>query len=906
MLNIKDNYLNEYNKVNDKNMSFNQFLAKKSFDIIYDSNLFDKEFYIKHYFDSENIFDLINHYLNYGVKNNTQPNAFFDSTWYFNFYDDAKNSGLDPLVHYIIFGKDDGKFTSYSEYLFNSSKTFNNIQINDILEKINQKIAIIVPIYNAYDDVKKCVESVFNNTKIPFELILIDDNSTDDRISEFLDTIKEKENVKIIQNKENKGFVKNVNLGISNSKNDVVLLNSDTIVTDKWLQKLVITAYSNPRIGTVTPVSNNAGAFSVPICNEDNIIPESLGIEGMANIVEKSSKRIIMSVPTGNGFCMFIKRDTISSIGLFDDENFGRGYGEENDFCMRCINKGWINVIDDATYIYHKKGASFSEEREKLIKKHRNILNSKYPTYSEEVKMFLTSDDLNNLQNNVNLGLSDYNEKKLNQKRILYVLHKSSGGTPQTNNDLMNIVQNYLDCYLLVSDGNKMELYHFLNNNLNFVRSYTLNSKWYAENMYIGEFRDIYFDILVHYSIDIVHIRHLIYHTFDLPLICNKLKIPVCLSFHDFYFICPSYNLIDDKQDYCGGICTEGNGNCHIPLNGLTQVNYIKDFVDIWRKEIGQLFNYIDSFVTTSNVVKDIFLRTYPVLQEKHFNVIEHGRDFEKVNKNLFEIPSLEKPIKILFIGNINLQKGSELIKSLFKLDKGKHIEFHFLGKTINELKYIGIHHGEYVRDELCGHIEKIKPSFIGIFSIWSETYCHTLSEAWAAGIPVLSTKIGVLEERVLKNDGGWFIDHKNINNTYDLILKIANNKKEYLSKINSVKNICFKSIKEMGNEYLKIYEFLLHCKLENNNEYYKRYGKRELIANEELLEELQIIFHDFKSIIDDSEKKINVLIELINNERKEKNDLISQINNERKEKNDLIQQLNYLKSFKGWINNKF
>ena len=117
------------------------------------------------------------------------------------------------------------------------------------------------------------------------------------------------------------------------------MLNSDTIVTYKWLQKLKFAAYSDSKIATVTPVSNNAGAFSVPVINKDNIIDEELGIQGTANIVEKISDNVLIDVPTGNGFCMYIKQEALRDVGPLD-LLYGKGYGEENDFCMRLVNAG--------------------------------------------------------------------------------------------------------------------------------------------------------------------------------------------------------------------------------------------------------------------------------------------------------------------------------------------------------------------------------------------------------------------------------------------------------------------------------------------------------------------------------------------------------------------------------------
>lgn len=116
---------------------------------------------------------------------------------------------------------------------------------------------------------RECIESVKKYTKTPYELLLIDDCSSDRRIEKLLKSLEDEENITVIYNKHNMGFVKNVNIGFSKTSNDVVLLNSDTIVSNNWLEKMKSVAYTNSNIATVTPVSNNAGAFSVPTLNEN-------------------------------------------------------------------------------------------------------------------------------------------------------------------------------------------------------------------------------------------------------------------------------------------------------------------------------------------------------------------------------------------------------------------------------------------------------------------------------------------------------------------------------------------------------------------------------------------------------------------------------------------------------------
>lgn len=177
---------------------------------------------------------------------------------------------------------------------------------------------IIIPIYNAFDFTKKCIETVIEHTDLTkHTLLLINDKSTDQRILPLLNLFTTEYpslNITIINNESNQGFVRTVNIGMQHSSRDVVLLNSDTEVTKNWLPKIQKCAYSKAAIATVTPLSNNATLASVPDFMSENTIPSDFTIEEYAGIVERCSMNLFPEIPTANGFCMYIKREAINNI----------------------------------------------------------------------------------------------------------------------------------------------------------------------------------------------------------------------------------------------------------------------------------------------------------------------------------------------------------------------------------------------------------------------------------------------------------------------------------------------------------------------------------------------------------------------------------------------------------------
>ena len=153
-----------------------------------------------------------------------------------------------------------------------------------------ESVDIIIPVYNAYDDLVKCMNSIKKWTDLnKHRIILIDDCSPDGRIAPYLDQIRS-ENCIVIHNEKNQGFSANINVGISYSKDrDVILLNSDTVVTKSWVEKLLYCAYCDPWIATVTPLSNNATLCSVPYFCKENDVPNGYTVDTYAELVDRKS-----------------------------------------------------------------------------------------------------------------------------------------------------------------------------------------------------------------------------------------------------------------------------------------------------------------------------------------------------------------------------------------------------------------------------------------------------------------------------------------------------------------------------------------------------------------------------------------------------------------------------------------
>jgi GT2 family glycosyltransferase len=258
-------------------------------------------------------------------------------------------------------------------------------------------VDIIVPIYNASADVRQCLHALKQHTPAFARIMLADDASTDPALDAILRDFIENAAHKVEYNRQpsNLGFVGNVNAALRGTHNDAVILNSDTLVTEGWLHAIVRAAESDTRIASITPWSNNAEICSLPNLCQAAPVPHELG--RVARALLKHSP-IYPDLPTGVGFCMYMRRSVINAIGVFDQALFGRGYGEENDWCLRAAGMGFRNVLCDNAYVAHIGGRSFAQTGEKPGGENLRRLCIRYPHYERSVAEFIQRDPLKPLR----------------------------------------------------------------------------------------------------------------------------------------------------------------------------------------------------------------------------------------------------------------------------------------------------------------------------------------------------------------------------------------------------------------------------------------------------------------------------------------------------------------------------
>lgn len=682
----------------------------------------------------------------------------------------------------------------------------------------DRPLTVIIPIYNAFEALQRCLEAFRRFTPDEVHLVLIDDASPDERITQVIAQIADRPNTTLLANDRNLGFTNTVNRGLAEhfdaaeaagaAPGDVVILNSDTLVTPRWTQRLRAVAHEDPTYATVTPLSNAAGVFSFtsPLPGGPDAAAR------LSTVMARGSNFLRPTGPTGNGFCLFVKAEALAVVSELDGEAFPRGYGEENDFCMKLVAEGFTHVIADDVAIFHEESASFGNTaRDELIEAGMAVLDERYPEYRSKAQAFVESSDFVAARANASAAIES-NDGTM-RRRALTVIHDGGGGTEYHVNDLTAAMRDQYEPLLLVPHGNDLVLWSADNPEERIeVTRWTLSKPWDVRRVDDPEVARVAVELLTRFNIEFVHVHHLIGHSFDLPRVAKALGIPVALTLHDFYMACPSVNLLDNNNTFCGGTCTAGDGRCNTPIWLENDIDLKHRFVHLWRDESRELIESVDALITPSHDTREHFSRIFGTEIGRKISVIEHGRDFDRP-RVFSRSPSEDEPILILLVGAINASKGAALAEELARVGKSRNVLVELLGDVEPDYEGAIRAHGKYHRDDLPALLAGLRPTFIGVFSIWAETHCYVVSEAWANGVPVLVGPLGAPSERVRAHGGGVIAASLDPTQIVELAVETARDRTGYteLAAQATVANV--RSTAEMADDYRVLYADLLRTK---------------------------------------------------------------------------------------------
>ncbi|MGA8194814.1 MAG: glycosyltransferase, partial [Acetobacteraceae bacterium] len=332
------------------------------------------------------------------------------------------------------------------------------------------------------------------------------------------------------------GFVASANIGFGTAgTHDVVLLNSDTEVPSGWLTRLAGHAYATPRVASVSPFSNNATICGYPHV-EGGAPAFSLPTAELDAVCRAANGGRSVELPTTVGFCMYIRRAALADVGLFDADAFGRGYGEENDFCLRASARGWRHLLACDTFVYHEGAVSFGAGASAAAQQGLSVLAERYPHYARLIAQHVKLDAAGPFRIAATMQLF----RRSGLPTILMLTHDMGGGVRRHIDALVERTAGKANCLLLESAARGAVL---------SVPALPGHPELALPAERVADLASVLNSAVIARA----HVHHMMSMDLDVRSLLHRLGVPFDVTVHDYFAICPQVNLLPWMQGaYCG------------------------------------------------------------------------------------------------------------------------------------------------------------------------------------------------------------------------------------------------------------------------------------------------------------------------------------------------------------------
>ena len=597
-------------------------------------------------------------------------------------------------------------------------------------------VAVIIPIYAGLAETQQCIASVFAApVRTPYTLWLVDDASPEPRLSAWLDSLAtENPQIVLLRNPQNLGFVGSVNRALTQihaqHDHDVVLLNSDTIVSNDWLDRLIAPLRQTQTIGTATAFSNSADLASYPLPFHDNPLATGWTPATLDTLFAQVHPGFWLDAPTGVGFCMAIRQTCLAQVGIFDEAAFGRGYGEETDFCQRAQRAGWRNILCGDIFVYHAGGLSFGVEQNPRKQAAIEILNQRYPNFLFEVARFRQMPQLKQWAN-----LNILAQLRCATRPVLaYVTHTLGGGVAHHITQLQDTVGR--DATILTLAATPQ-----------FVEIRSLDPQYPLElNIPIAHAQTALPSFL--HTVDVTHLH--VHHTLGWPnwieTLHLTLKVPLLVTLHDYSTICPQITLTDAQGRYCREPDALGCAQCLTARPAPS-----RETIAQWRARHQAWLKTAKWVLTPSADTETRMLRYFP---QQHFARAGHAQleaALPTPAVSTRRVPG--SPLRIGLIGRLVPAKGLAVLEACAIQADPKMLHFILIGSPERALHRRALRcitqTGPYPPQDLDQHIQAQQLDLVWFPAQWPETYSYTLSAALQHQLPIVATNLGVFPERL-------------------------------------------------------------------------------------------------------------------------------------------------------------
>jgi len=598
-----------------------------------------------------------------------------------------------------------------------------------------RSIDIVIPVYAGTEETLACIHSALATIGSDAELVVIDDASPEPELTSALDALALRGAITLLRNFKNAGFPKSANRGLKLHRDrDVVILNADTEVYGDWLARLRAAAYRDADVGTVTPLSNSGSIASYPKTEEAD-----LGRDGAADrdrLAARVNRVMAVDIPTGVGFCLYVRRDCIAEVGYFDSATFGKGYGEENDFCLRAARAGWRHVLAADIYVRHLGSRSFGTRRAALMERNLRLLNLRYPGYDAAVAEFVALDPAHIVRRR----LDEVRLIGAGRRHVLMVTLALDGGVRRAVQERAAAIRREgLSPIILKPEGEKNDRCRLMVDESGFDDlQYDLAEE--ASN-------DLAALMTLLEQLNLTHVE--LHHFLGLPGALIErlygLRCPLDIRVHDYIWYCPRIDLVGGTEIYCGEPDAAG---CQLCIDGHGA--RLKEDISVaaLRERSARWLAAARAVIVPSRSVAARMQTQFPGL-DLRIEPLEAPVGVAPIEQ------AKTGRLKIAVIGAIGDHKGFKILLALVEDAAARDLPMDFvvIGHTKDDRALMATGKvfvtGEYQEGELAALIAREKPDLALFPSVFPETWCYTLTAALSAGLPVAAFDLGAIADRL-------------------------------------------------------------------------------------------------------------------------------------------------------------
>ena len=623
-------------------------------------------------------------------------------------------------------------------------------------------VAVVVPVYRGAEVTQACLQSVFATIPTGSRVVVVDDASPEPELAAALDELRQSKKIRLLRNLENRGFPASANAGLRAAaalpgKPDLVLLNSDTIVSPGWLEDLRAAVHAAADIGTATPLSNDATILSYPDIAAANPPPAPAALARLARQARTANRGVAVEIPTAVGFCMYIRRECAAAVGLFREDVFAQGYGEENDFCMRARHLGWRHVGVPGVYVAHRAAQSFGSAGAHRIERNLGVLERLHPGYRALIAEFQAADPLAEARRR--LDMARWRAGRSRQGAVIFVTHDSGGGVERVVQDRAAAAR---------ARGQRPIL----------VRPIRVRAPRPGEEgltyrpglAVVGEAAGGYPNLRFAIPAELpelarllrgdraaaVEVHHLLGHDHALLRLAALLGVPIDQHVHDYAAFCPRITLVGRERRYCGE--PEDAAVCEACVTDLG--SNLEDDISVAALRVRSAADLALArrVVVPSADAAARLRRHFPAVAPE---VAPHEDDAAG-------LPPARQPRRasrrVCVIGGIGTEKGFDVLLACARdaAQRRLPVEFTVVGHTPDDHRLIDTGRvfvtGPYEEADAVALIRDQDADLAWLPSIWPETWCFTLGLAWRAGLGVAAFDIGAPADRIRRTGRGWLL----------------------------------------------------------------------------------------------------------------------------------------------------